>query len=151
MVSCFFVRSLAWNAVQTAGNLVLLVSTSINQSWMWPWTIIKNELILWFCRLKSFDGDLVEIGLLVTIVYHICPCLSQQQQLLILLASAEEKVFFALMQPFNIRCGLLSFIVIDQCLQCLKALKIQNIILSLACYNMQNTNCDEMQNFARIL
>ena len=110
--------------------MLLLVSTSINQSWMWPWTIIKNELILWFCRLKSFDGDLVEIGLLVTIVYHICPCLSQQQQLLILLASAEEKVFFALMQPFNNRCGLLSFIVIDQCLQGLAALKIQNVILS---------------------
>ena len=66
----------------------------------------------------------------MTIVYHICPCLSQQQQLLILLASAEERVFFALMQPFNNRCGLLSFIVIDQCLQGLAALKIQDIILS---------------------
>ena len=88
---------------------------------------------------------------MLTIVYYICQCLSQQQQLLNLLASAEEKVFFALMQPFNNRCGILSFIVIDQCLQGLTALKIPNIILSLACYNMQNTNCDEMQNFAIIL
>ena len=88
---------------------------------------------------------------MLIIVDHICQCLSQQQQLLNLLASAEEKVIFALMQPFNNRCGLLSFIVIDQCLQGLAALKIQNIILSSACYNMQNTNCDEMQNFAMIL
>ena len=85
---------------------------------------------------------------MLTIVDHICQCLSQQQQSLNLLASAEEKVFFALMQPFNNRCGLLSFIVIDQCLQ---GLKIQNIILSLACFYMQNTNCDEMQNFTMIL
>ena len=50
-----------------------------------------------------------------------------------MLASAEEKVFFALMQAFNNRCGLLSFIVIDQCLQGLAALEIQIIIFSLAC------------------
>ena len=68
-----------------------------------------------------------------------------------MLASAEEKVFFALMQAFNNRCGLLSFAVIDQCLQRLAVLKIQNIILCLACYNMQNTNCDGMQNFTKIL
>ena len=150
-MSCFFVKSLAWNAVQTAGNLLLLVSTSINQSWMWPWTFIKNELILWFCWVKSFDGDLVEIGLLLTIVYLYVNVYHNNNYSSCYEESAEENVFFALMQPFNNRCGLLSFIVIDQCLQCLTALKIQNIILSLACYNLQNTNCDEMQNCTRIL
>ena len=148
-MSCFFVRSLAWNTVQTAGNLLLLVSTSINQSWMWPWTFIKNELIVRFFWL--LDGVLVEIGLLLTIVYLYVNVYHNNNYSSCYEASAEENVFFALMQPFNNRCGLLSFIVIDQCLQCLTALKIQNIILSLACYNLQNTNCDEMQNCTRIL